>query len=327
MNALQWQQLQVDYKSAKKQLELYEKNMRKQHTLEIKTDEAKQKIADHEKALMGIRKQLEKEESFSFLSFVRNLTGKKQQVIEERLTDAMTEELKLIEAQLMLEDLQDDLVSTMHVLNATTKTELQAKLSMVELKKRSWLQAYAPSYAEQLTAIDEEQEFLEELKRELEEAIDAAKVAVNQLQNVLNHLQNAKNFSVWDTFLGGGFIATHLKHEEMKSSELLLHKAQRALQAFQTELADIENMRNETFRIDVDRFVKMADYFFDDIFSEWSIHSKIKTKIAEIHRLLDDLYNTEMYLQQKLANTAQRQEELRQQEENIYMMDPQIQSY
>lgn len=321
---MQWQQLQVDYKSAKKQLELYDKNTRQQHVLQKQIKETKQKITAHEKALEQIRKQLEKDENFSFLSFVRNLTGKKQQILEERLTKAMTEELKLVEAQLMLEDLQDDLVSTVHLLNATTKVELQAKLTMVEMKKRSWLQEHAPSYVEQLTAIDEEQEYLTTLKRELEEAIEAATIAINELQHVLTHLQKAKDYSIWDTFLGGGLIATHLKHEEMKSSELLLHKAQRSLQTFQNELADIENMRNETFRIDVDRFVKMADYFLDDIFSEWSIHSKIKTKIAEIHRLLDDLYNTEMYLNQKLDNTSQRLEELQQNEENIYMLDPQI---
>lgn len=324
---VQWQQLQAEYKSAKKQLEQYDKNIRHEQVLQRQIEETKHKIASHEETLERLRKRLEKEESFSFLSFVRNLTGKKQQILEERLTEAMTEELKLIESQLMLEDLQDDLVSTVQFLNATTKVELEAKLSIIETKKRTWLEEYAPTYADRLIAIDEEQEVLEELKRELQEAIDAANMAILKLQDVLTHLQKAKDYSVWDTFLGGGLIATHMKHEKLKSSELLLHQAQRALQSFQNELADIENMRQETFRIDVDRFVKMADYFLDDIFSEWSIHSKIKTKIAEIHRLLDDLYNTEMYLKQKLDNTLQRLEQLQQKEEEIYMLDPQILSY
>lgn len=318
---MQWQYLQTEYSELKKQISQKSKLKRQKQTCEQQIDSTKEKIEKHEQQLNQIRKQLEKDGKFSFISFVRSLTGKKQRLMEERLTTAMTEELKLVEAQLTLEDLQNDFEKISSKLNALEKANLSQRLVEVENLKREWLMDNAPSYAIRLNEIMEERAELSKLIIEIEEAIDAAKQAKDILYKVLEQLSKAKSYSTWDTFLGGEFIATYLKHDKLKSTEVLLHKAQMALQRFYNELSDIETTQNEVFKIDIGEFVKMADYFFDDIFSEWSIHSKIKTKLVQVQKILDDVSNTELFLKQKLALTTDGLNTLKQEEEKIYMLE------
>ena len=75
-------------------------------------------------------------------------------------------------------------------------------------------------------------------------------------------------------------------------------------------MLDIQEMKHGTLKIDTDGFVKFADYFFDDIFSEWSIHSKISTAMNQITRVLDDVSNTLLELDRKLAVAERKKREL-----------------
>ena len=55
------------------------------------------------------------------------------------------------------------------------------------------------------------------------------------------------------------------------------------LQRFQNELLDIKEMRQNTLEVHTDGFVMFTDYFFDNIFTDWSIHSKITTAMIKFH--------------------------------------------
>ena len=70
--------------------------------------------------------------------------------------------------------------------------------------------------------------------------------------------------------------------------------------------------------IEIDGFVKFADYFFDDIFSEWSIHSKIATSNNQISRVEDDVYNTLLQLERKLSIAIEKQQELEHRKQGIF---------
>ena len=72
-----------------------------------------------------------------------------------------------------------------------------------------------------------------------------------------------------------------------------------------------------------DGFVKFTDYFFDNIFTDWSIHSKISTSLNQISRVQDDVSNTLNELEQKLKLTMQKEAEILRQKEEILGADGQ----
>ena len=300
------QQLQL----CKMQIRTLEKLRKQQVTIESQIKHAEVDIEKYEQDLKNARKKLNKLEGFSFVNLFRTWTGRQQELLEERMDIIAAKELKLIETQLMHEDLKDDLVDTIYKINAINEPYLVEQIKQLEQKIQLYYMANNPAIAAKLDKNTEQQYLVQQLLTEIHEAIAAGKEAKHKLGEAAEALHTAKNYSTWDTFLGGGFIATALKHEKLDKSNSYLHSAQIALQRFQNELLDIQEMKHGTLEIDTDGFVKFADYFFDDIFSEWSIHSKISTAMDQIRRVLDDVSNTLLELNQKLAVAEQKKVEL-----------------
>lgn len=307
---MEWQQLQLTTENYKLQLLEAEKLHKKQTTVERLIQHAEREIEHFEQEMQQARIALNKLEQSSFINLFRNWSGKRDELIEQNLDRVAVTELKLIEAQLMLEDLQDDVVDIVHKLNAINEPYIEQQLQKLNDEKQQWLAQHAPQLAEKLTAIAEQQTLCKQLTKEIQEAIDAGNGALSALTDAGFALHEAESYSTWDTFLGGGFMATAMKHEKLETTNSYIHSAQMALQRFSNELLDVKDMRNETIEIGTDGFVKFTDFFFDNIFTDWSIHSKITTAMNQISRVQDDVANTLRELQQKLTITLKKEAEL-----------------
>lgn len=307
---MEWQQLQLTTENYKLQLLEAEKLHKKQTTVERLIQHAEREIEHFEQEMQQARIALNKLEQSSFINLFRNWSGKRDELIEQNLDRVAVTELKLIEAQLMLEDLQDDVVDIVHKLNAINEPYIEQQLQNLNDEKQQWLAQHAPQLAEKLTAIAEQQTLCKQLTKEIQEAIDAGNGALSALTDAGFALHEAESYSTWDTFLGGGFMATAMKHEKLETTNSYIHSAQMALQRFSNELLDVKDMRNETIEIGTDGFVKFTDFFFDNIFTDWSIHSKITTAMNQISRVQDDVANTLRELQQKLTITLKKEAEL-----------------
>lgn len=318
---MQWQQLQQATEKYKLQLLEAEKLHKKQKTVERLIQHAEREIERFELDLKQVRKNLNKLEESSFINLFRNWSGKRDELIVQNLDKVAVTELKLIEAQLTLEDLQDDMVDIVHKLNAINEPYIEQEIQKLDQEKQAWLAEHAPHLAEKLTELVEQETLCKQLVKEIQEAIDAGNAALSALTDAGFALHEAESYSTWDTFLGGGFIATAMKHEKLETTNSYIHTAQIALQRFSNELLDVKDMRNDTIEIDTDGFIKFTDFFFDNIFTDWSIHSKITTAMNQISRVQDDVSNTLRELQQKLTVTLKKEAELLNQREAILNSD------
>jgi hypothetical protein len=84
-------------------------------------------------------------------------------------------------------------------------------------------------------------------------------------------------------------IVTAMKHNAIDESEDTIHRAQMALQRFQREVTDVQTLEASAFAVERGDFIKVADYFFDDIFSEWTIHSRIKRSQGNLENTSNDV--------------------------------------
>lgn len=318
-----WQQLQQQAEQYHIQLLESEKLRKKIKHLELQIKHAEQDIEQHQQTLKDARQQLNKLEGFSFVNLFRGWSGKKDELIEQNMDQVAVTELKLVEAQLTFKDLQKDRVDLVQKLGTMNVSSIEQQLKRLEDKKQVWLMENAPAVAAKLTGTIEQELICKQLKTEIHEAIDAGKLAFRKLTDAGNKLQDAKSYSTWDTFLGGGFVATALKHDKLEETNSYLHETQIALQRFQNELLDVKEMRQDTLAIHSDGFVMFTDYFFDNIFTDWSIHSKITTAMEQISRIQDDVANTLRDLEQKLTMTIEKEQELLQEKESILNTDDQ----
>ena len=200
------------------------------------------------------------------------LTKEKQEAYEAAVKyDAAYSELQAVEADIRAKELEYGKVRRS---NERYQEVLKEKQEAVKLSG-------VPEAAEilrleaQLTSLDVQ-------LKELEEAISAGKRAEQIADSILESLSSAEGWGTWD-LLGGGLIADMAKHSHLDEAQGLVERLQGALRKFKTELADVEIIAD--MQVNIDGFLRFADYFFDGLFADWSVMNKIGDAQGQVGRV------------------------------------------
>ena len=120
------------------------------------------------------------------------------------------------------------------------------------------------------------------MEKEVREAVAAGERALGSLRNAQKCLDGAKNWGIVD-MLGGGLV-----------SSLVKRSAKADLRKFQKELRDVSVSMD--LRMEIGSFLSFADVFFDNLFVDVMVQSKINEArdqvdeaIARVESLLVDL--------------------------------------
>lgn len=131
------------------------------------------------------------------------------------------------------------------------------------------------------------------MRRETQEAILAGEDALESLIAAQERLSSAKSWGVFD-MLGGGVIASMVKHSKMNEAAELMEEAKERLQRFQRELFDVDVPQE--FQMEISGFLSFADFFFDGIVADYLVQSKINDAreqvddaIERVRKILGDL--------------------------------------
>ena len=131
------------------------------------------------------------------------------------------------------------------------------------------------------------------MRRELKEAIDAGERALTSLREAQKNLDSAGNWGFFD-MLGGGMIASMVKHQKMNNATMYMEDAKRDLNIFKRELQDVSVPLE--MRIDIGSFLSFADFFFDGFLADYLVQSKIndakeqvRDAIRMVESIMDDL--------------------------------------
>lgn len=302
-----WEELQERQSVLKMEINRREKAKRKQQTLAEQLETALHKKQEYWTRLKEEQKDVEDLDRFSILKVVRTWTGKQDVIREKEISELAAIEAKYREIEKTVIDLEKDITVNERELEKGDWESLDLEWKQIIEKKKQWLLVNNHAEATRLERLYEQKTILATSIREIIEAITAGNEAKIALKRALKSLESAKDYSTWDTFLGGGIIATSLKHSKLDESEEEIHYAQRSLQRFHTELLDIQKISFENIAIERESFVTFADYVFDDIFSAWSTHSKINNSIDRMEQTLQNLLSISDQLQKQLKETQEKQ--------------------
>ena len=115
-------------------------------------------------------------------------------------------------------------------------------------------------------------------QKEINEAVAAADAALVCLRQADDDLGSANSWGLFD-LLGGGFIATAVKHGKIDDANEDLEQARRALQVFARELGDVDGFLDVS--VDVDGFLH-----FDGLVADWLVQSKIGEARGQVRRAI-----------------------------------------
>lgn len=145
--------------------------------------------------------------------------------------------------------------------------------------------------AAKLTELSNIQAELKHNIKEVEEAINAGENVLISLNGMLSSLKSAEGWGTWD-MLGGGTIATMVKHSKIDEAKDAASGIQSSLSSFNRELADVSQISSVNLGISISGFETFADYFFDGLISDWMVQSKIENSLnnaTETHRTVEDI--------------------------------------
>ncbi len=248
-------------------------------------------------------------EGLSMTALFYTVLGSKDEQLQKERQEYLSAHLKLRQSQHAVEALEQDVERMKHKL--ARLGEVDARLQALLEKKEALLAQAGDVTARRLAELSEQLSEVQSQLREVAEAIVAGQVARQAVEQVLQDLQSAQGWGVWD-LLGGGILATAIKHNRIDDARQAAYEVQEALRRFQRELADVE--RSAKFIVeDISGFETFADYFFDGLIIDWVVQARIDRSLDNTRAIagrLDDL------LAQLEGRKATLQEQINHLEEN-----------
>lgn len=277
----------------------------------------KEQWLETDEKVQQLQKQLTKEQldvrrldQFSMANLVNKWKGTMNEIRRKEIEEAAAVELKLNEEEKTLIDLQAEIDKLTWELNRPEYNQLDELWQEFLKEKKGWLMGNTVNEREQLVQLYEQEATAEALHKEIGEAISAGKSAISSLERAEEELRSAKSMSTWDTFLGGGVFVTAMKHSSLNQSQDYIHSAQMALRRFQTELKDVEHIADDVISVDQSTFTTFTDYFFDNIFTDWMIHSQITESQERLDSAIRQVETALRKLQAKQEETMEELEKI-----------------
>ena len=291
-----------------------------QPALEAKLRELQDQRREFDREVISLRvafrkeqEDVEKLEGRSLANYFFQVVGKLDEKLDQERREAYAAKVKLDAAERELAGIESDIAEIQSQLNEIRIAEAQYKEELE--KKRAMLKASGTAAADQIMEIEQKIAALEAQKKEIKEAISAGYSARSTADRILSELESADGWNTWDMFGGGGIITHMAKHSHLDEAQDLVSELQSKLRRFKTELADIRITAN--MQVNIDGFLRFADYFFDGLFADWAVGDKINQSMnsvsstrSQINRTLDKLNDMEKAADRGIAALKAQLDEL-----------------
>ena len=281
--------------------------IREKQRLEASRDALARKLKAEEARLIELKEILTKEkidvdklEGLSIAGLFHTILGKKEQQLEKERQEYLAAKLKHDECCSTIEALKSEFYALQGRLNDIGDIE-KDYTSILKQKESILLESTYPDRLRLMELMDKGADASSRIK-EIREAIFAGEKVRQALQKALSALNSASNWGVYD-MLGGGFIATAVKHSRIDEAKAEIHEVQYLLDRFRRELGDVYS-NQPSLSIDIGSFATFADYFFDGLIADWVVQSRIKESQESTQRLLESV-NRILYALKNDMNSSQ----------------------
>lgn len=259
-----------------------------------------EEVADRVKELDASRlkeqKDVDKLEGRTLSSFMYAVAGRKEERLDKERQEAYAAQIKYEAAYKELKALEDDVSNKENELKSLKDCKLRYDVMLAD--KLHIIKKSGSTDASVVIDLQENIFYIDNQKREIEEAVKEAKKAYDIAESVISKLNSAGDWSTFD-MLGGGFFTDMMKYSDIDEAQSMVEELQIQLGKLRTELADVKI--ESDINVSIDDFTRFMDYFCDNIFTDMEVKERInssinqvistKEQINEVIETLDSLYD------------------------------------
>ena len=269
-------------------------------------DSLTQQVSELKTNMLEEQADVDRLEGRSLTAFFYNVIGKMDEKLDKEREEAYAARVKYDAAVRELEGVENDL--SRYEFEQSTLQGCASKYEAVLQKKADEIKASGSPKGEEIFRLEERKVFLESQKKELQEAVNAGNKALNTTEQVLSKLDSAEGWGTWD-LLGGGLIADLAKHSSLDEAQEAIEQLQSQLRSFRTELSDV--IIQADIQVNVDDFLRFADYFFDGLFADWTVLDKINDSQKQVENTKKQIDEVLHSLKIMMQSAEREQAEIR----------------
>ena len=278
----------------------------KQEALEKLLDALNTRRHELTQALGKEKGDVERLEARSLNRLWLSLTGKLEDQLDAEQREALAVQVRLEAVEKQIEELTKSKEARRSELSGLSDCERQ--YAALIARKEAYLRSTDLKKAEQFHELDNAALKLYSLTQEIDEAMHAGRAVMAQIDNIRTNLNSAEEWGTWD-LLGGGGIVTHaIKHSHLDDAQAGINHLQVLLNRFHTELTDVQVSRKMT--AEIDGFLRFADWFFDGLFTDWAVLSRIKDSQQQLYSVERDVEKVLDQLSQMRKDAQAKKAEL-----------------
>ena len=112
-------------------------------------------------------------------------------------------------------------------------------------------------------------------------------------------------------------ISDMAKYSHMDEAQRRIQSLQRTLSRFRAELADVSIQAD--LQLQVDGFLRFADYFFDNIFTDWAVLDRIRRSQSQMEQAERSVQTILSRLDSAVAQCRRERDEKRRQRDELVL--------
>lgn len=295
-------ELNEQLERSRKQLDRFHEIESLLPTLTSKLEALRQKESELKAQLQKENADVSKLEKKNLKSLFYTIRGNLEQQLAQEQNEAVVAKYHY---EQILRDLSD-LDYQIETLSSEREQyrNAHAEYDRLWTQKKEHIIQESEQMAQQIIALDTELKQHSHKWKETKEALSAGNAALASLDKVQDFLKSAANWGKWDMF-GGGLLADIEKHSKLDAAKNKLSQSQQLLCKFNEALSDI--LISSDITIEIDGFSKFADFFFDGLFADWNMQTKINQSTNDVLTVMNEVKQVIAKLEEmKLSAQLQR---------------------
>ena len=290
--------------------------------LQRRAAQVRQRLQEIDRQLAGQRQTAAGEQADVDRLQGRSLGNYILQLTQQMDKRQQKEETELIQARRRLDELSQERDYLQRELTGLEKDILTAQQADRQWQtglriRAAWLER--PENAVPAAEYHRLQDQLRQAQSQVTEIEQARAVAVRAAataEAMADQLNSAESWGTYDIWFKGGIVSHLAKYDHIDAATDLMAQLTAQLGDLKRELADIRLSGSEFSLNEYSSGTRALDYFFDNIFTDWSVRDRIRADqetVGEIrgqlHRLERDLDNRLAAAQDEIRQMAARQEQ------------------